>query len=293
MEFSFFVGIGFGGLASFIALKTLHKREVIKLKKYFSSQQDTYTDELHQQINSLDQIVNDQQKQHNEALTILQEQLQGQLQQQLAERDKIQQQLRQEQELNQLHQKKLRESNQDIDEILESLEQSQREIINQKDKIIADLQRDNNQKAIKIEELNIELQNRQNNIQQGFSGNSKQDNLGSYSTWSTVQLGELLTCIFPDIVLLRDSLDVLASQPENLIKLIKAIKDIYDGHPYSPTKVRATDKKWTECRVPHINLMRIYFQKCKRESGYQILISPKKNQKSQDQDYEWLKSHQA
>jgi hypothetical protein len=296
MEFSFFVGLGFGGLGSFIALQALHKREVIKLKKYFSVQQDSYVDELHQQVNSLDQMVNEQQQRHDEALTTLkqqlQEQLQAQLKQEIAAREQLQQQLRQEQELNQIHQKKLRESNQDIDEILESLEQSQRDVISQKDQVIAELQARNNEQAISLEQLKVELFTLKQNphlATQNEAANSN-NNLGY---WSPAQLEELLKYLFPDIVLLRDSLDVLASQPDNIIKLIKAIKDIYDGHPYSPTKVRATDKKWTECRVPQINLMRIYFQKCKKDSGYQVLISPKKNQKSQDQDYEWLKSHQT
>ncbi len=285
MDLSLFVGVFFGGIGSFAILKTLHKKEVAKLKRYFSNQQETYAEEFQQKVASHDELVSEQQARYTAEI----EKLQQQIHQQTAEKESILTQLAKEKELTQAHKKKLRENNQDIDEILESLEKHQQSVLETKDIEIQALQEQNKTLAINLEQLKVEVftlkQNRVTKISQNDDASS--------SDWTPDQIAELLQTLFPDITLLRDSLAVLASQPENLVKLIKAIKDIHDGQPYSPTKVRATDKKWTECRVPHINLMRIYFQKCKKESGYQILISPKKNQKSQDQDYEWLKSHHA
>lgn len=285
MEFSFFVGLCFGGIGSFAALKILHKKEVIKLKKYFSGQQEIYEDQFQLQLSSYDKAVVEQQESYETELTTLQTKLQQQIQEQSA----ILQQLNQEKELNKIQQKKLRESNQDIDEILESLEQSQEEILTLKDKEILDLKDQNTELAINLEQQKVELFT----LKQQLTNPAQTMDSQGGDRWHVEQVEELLTALFPDVTLLRDSLAVLVAQPENLVKLIKAIKDICEGNSYSPTKVRATDKKWTECRVPHINLMRIYFQKCKKTSGYQILISPKKNQKSQDQDYEWLKSHSS
>jgi len=285
MEFSFFIGLCFGGIGSFTALKLLHKREVIKLKKYFSGQQEIYEDQFQLQLSSYDQTVAEQQATYETELATLE----TKLQQQNQEQHNVLKQLTQEKELNKIQQKKLRESNQDIDEILESLEQSQQEILMLKDKEILSLQEENTELAISLEQLKVELFT----IKQQLAQNAKSSELHGGDRWGTEQIEELLTTLFPDVTLLRDSLGVIVVQPENLVKLIKAIKDICEGNAYSPTKVRATDRKWTECRVPHINLMRIYFQKCKKTSGYQILISPKKNQKSQDQDYEWLKSHSS
>lgn len=283
MEFSFLIGLCFGGMGSFAALKMLHKREVIKLKRYFSGQQEIYEDQFQLQLSSYDKAVVEQQENYGLELTTLQ----TKLQQQTQEQGSLLKQLSQEKELNKIQQKKLRESNQDIDEILESLEQSQQEILTLKDQEIFGLKEENTELAINLEQQKVELFT----LKQQLTHNAEASELQGGDRWNVEQVEELLTALFPDVTLLRDSLAVLVAQPENLIKLIKAIKDICEGNSYSPTKVRATDKKWTECRVPHINLMRIYFQKCKKASGYQILISPKKNQKSQDQDYEWLKSH--
>ncbi|AFY39342.1 hypothetical protein Lepto7376_3105 [[Leptolyngbya] sp. PCC 7376] len=327
MNLSLFLGVIFGSIGSFAILQTLHKKEVIKLKRYFSNQQETYTEELQQKAESYDQLINDQEacyiaeihqleqhlkqqtkakeelarqlkqvQSHEELVSGQQENqtaeiqsLQLQLHQEIAEKENILLQLEKEKEKTQARQRELRKSNKDIDEILEALEQDQKIILENKDLEILTLQEQNRDLAINLEQLKVELFTLKQNRQSNASGSGNAEDSG----WTTDQITELLKSLFPDIVLLRDSIAILTSQPENLVKLITAIKDIYDGHPYSPTKVRATDKKWTECRVPHINLMRIYFQKCKKESGYQILISPKKNQKSQDQDYEWLKGHQA
>ncbi|MGB2926045.1 MAG: hypothetical protein WBB82_12145 [Limnothrix sp.] len=284
MEFPFFVGLCFGGLGSFAVLKTLHKKELIKLKRYFSSQQETYEDQFQSQRDSYEAVI-EQQANYEAKLTTLQ----TELHQQVQEQKDLLQQLAQEKELNKIQQRKLRESNQDIDEILESLEQSQQEVISLKEKEISALKAQNTEFAINLEQQKVELFT----LKQQFASNVATLDAANENSWSQEQIEELLTALFPDVTLLRDSVAVLVYQPENLVKLIKAIKDICEGNAYSPTKVRATDKKWTECRVPHINLMRIYFQKCKKVAGYQVLISPKKNQKSQDQDYEWLKSHSA
>ena len=327
LSLSLFLGVFFGSIGSFAILKTLHKREVIKLKKYFSGQQESLTEELQQKSESYDQLLSDQEACYTVEIHQLQQQLQQQttekealatqlatvsshdqlvsnqqtkftaeiekLQQKLhheiAEKESIRLQLEKQKEKTQARKKEITENNRDLEEVLESLEKDQQLILEHKEQEIQTLQEQNKKLAIALEQSKVELFT----LKQNPQSTTLQNNDEEGSQWTPEEIMELLKALFPDIVLLRDSINVLVEQPENRVKLVKAIKDIYDGNPHQPTKVRATDKKWTECRVPHINLMRMYFQKCKKDAGYQILISPKKNQKTQDKDYEWLKSHQA
>ncbi|MEB3226025.1 MAG: hypothetical protein VKJ86_09500 [Synechococcus sp.] len=255
----------------------LQKQEILKLKKNFVTQQEAYESQLQLQAENYDLEIANQVAQLEQTITTLQKSLQEQLQ----EKTRLEEQLRQEKNLSLISQRKLRENNRDIDEILESLEQSQQEVLQQKDLEIDQLKAQLQDYAIHLEQRKIEsLSHSESCSSPGFP---KGDRLNGE------QIATLIDTLFPEITLLRDSLSVLTEQPENLVALIKALKDILDGQAYSAKKVRATDNKWTECRVPHVNLMRLYYQKCKKKSGYQVLISPKKNQKSQDQDYEWLK----
>jgi len=103
------------------------------------------------------------------------------------------------------------------------------------------------------------------------------------------KFGQILQALLPNLIFLRNSTKLI-SESHNLVFLLTRLKAINDSDFTDCKKVRATDNEWFECRVAHISMMRIYFQKCKSASGkYQVLISPKKNQKTQDKDYEWLK----
>lgn len=264
MVLFFFLGLCFGGLGSYLTLGRLQKQEIAKAKQSFSLEQ----------------------RKQEEHIQYLQEQFQ------LQEEDhgKLLRQLKKEKELSLSFQKKLRENSQNIDEILESLEESQQELLQTKDEEINILKKDIHELLLELEEKQAEIIKLKQEYNLSLQENLDKNNVVSESSIDKEQIEELITTLFPDLILLRDSIDIIATQPENLVKLLKSLKDITDGQPYSPIKVRATDKKWSECRVPHVSMMRIYFQKCKKSSGYQILISPKKNQKTQDKDYEWLKS---
>ena len=315
LSLSLLLGVIFGSIGSVSILKIFHKREIIKLKKYFSSQQESFDTELQQNSEAYDQQLSDQaaiyqtkrqqlqaqlQQLKTEKETLAQQltavrshdqflngqqlkssaeitALQQQLHQQIAEKENILVQLDKEKEKAKARQQELRANSSDLDEILDAFEAEQQVLLEQKNQELTTLANENKELAINLEQLKAELFTVKQQSHQVFTPTQ----INSPNThFSAEQITELLDALFPGIVLLRDSLTEFTTHPENLVKLIKAIKDIYEGHPYSPTKVRATDKKWTECRVPHINLMRIYFQKCKKESGYQILISPKKTRKA-------------
>lgn len=115
---------------------------------------------------------------------------------------------------------------------------------------------------------------------------------------NSAQFKALICLLLPNLEFLRDSLEVMLqldlSRLHDLLATLKALGDgtLNDGHRQAVrvVKVRSTDGKWSECRVPHVSMMRIYFQKNKLRDSYQVLVSPKKDQKTQDKDYEWLKS---
>lgn len=281
MDFSFFWGLGLGGIGLFFALRPFQKQEILKLKKSFAAQQEAYEAQLQLQAQTYDGEITTQAQNFQQAIANLEQRLQREMQAQVD----LEKKLHQAQALNRANQTKLRENNRDIDEILESLAASQRDVVKAKEAEISQLQAQLQDYAVDLEQQKILLFNLQ---QQAQAPETATDPKGDRLNLEQIQA--LVNALLPEITLLRDSLQILAEQPENLATLIKALKDILDGQTHGAKKVRATDNKWTECRVPHINLMRLYYQKCKKKSGYQVLISPKKNQKSQDQDYEWLKS---
>ncbi len=104
------------------------------------------------------------------------------------------------------------------------------------------------------------------------------------------KIQQILSVLLPKIDLLRDSVELMVAESHNLDPLIAKLKSIHDGDFTGSVKVKATHSEWRECHVQQMNMMRIYFQRCHSDkSRYQVLISPKKDQKSQNQDYEWLK----
>lgn len=46
MDFSFFWGLGLGGIGFFFGMRILQKQEVLKLKKTFATQQEAYESQL-------------------------------------------------------------------------------------------------------------------------------------------------------------------------------------------------------------------------------------------------------
>lgn len=108
-------------------------------------------------------------------------------------------------------------------------------------------------------------------------------------------LSEVLARFFPTVDFLRDSMQAIAhvytAHNPHFGSLISAITHIrnseyQDLRKYQ--KIHATNDQWSECRVPHISLLRLYFQKCTQENGYQIWVSQKHDKKTQKRDFAWL-----
>ncbi|MEM9906315.1 MAG: hypothetical protein AAF921_14955 [Cyanobacteria bacterium P01_D01_bin.44] len=99
-----------------------------------------------------------------------------------------------------------------------------------------------------------------------------------------------ITVLLPNLIFLRSSIELIDSDSDNFPSLLSQLKAISDGDFSGSQKVKATNNEWRECRVKSIRMMRIYFRQCNSESfRYQILISIKKDNKTQHRDFEWLK----
>lgn len=108
-------------------------------------------------------------------------------------------------------------------------------------------------------------------------------------------LSEVFTCFLPTVRLLRDSMEAIAHIYTDhycqFASLISTLLHICHGEYQALRKyqkIHATNDEWSECRVPHINLLRLYFQKCTKEDGYQVLIAQKHDKKTQKRDFAWL-----
>ncbi|MEL6940333.1 MAG: hypothetical protein AAFO84_14185 [Cyanobacteria bacterium J06598_1] len=105
-----------------------------------------------------------------------------------------------------------------------------------------------------------------------------------------IDFGEIIAKLFPNIELLRDSIDEINRNKETAATLLFRIQALSRGDVSYSRKVHATSNYWSECRAPNMGMMRIYYRKSKREADkYEILISRKQNRKTQDKDIAWLK----
>lgn len=116
---------------------------------------------------------------------------------------------------------------------------------------------------------------------------------------SKPSLRRRLSKTFRNLDLVRNSIDEIMAERHNeekftsLVQTLQALNDGNLGELKGHKKVNATKRRWSECRVPHIDLLRIYFQKIGQDKRYQVLIASKGDSKTQAQDFAWLKSHIA
>jgi len=102
-----------------------------------------------------------------------------------------------------------------------------------------------------------------------------------------LNLSEIVEKLFPNVELLRDSVAQLSQHKRDFGTVLAEIQTLVQHRKHTHfAKVRATQGKWSECRAGKMG--RIYYRKTATQK-YKILISWKKNEKSQKKDIEWLK----
>ena len=121
------------------------------------------------------------------------------------------------------------------------------------------------------------------------------------------QFAEAIARLLPNLIFLRDSMEVMLQEsPVRQNALLSSLRALSDGsltqnhhnNGIKVMKVHATDNKWSEFHVPNASMMRVYFYKLKgNDSGessqsgrYQVLVTEKKDPKTQGKNHAWLKS---
>lgn len=105
-----------------------------------------------------------------------------------------------------------------------------------------------------------------------------------------VDFGKIISELFPNVKLMRDSLCEINKNKRNIGTILCRLQALNNRDFSYSKKLHATSNDWSECRAPHMKLLRIYYRKEKRESGgCEVLISYKKDSKTQDKDVFWLK----
>ena len=113
------------------------------------------------------------------------------------------------------------------------------------------------------------------------------------------QFVQAIAKLLPNITFLRDSMEIILKEPPHRLNaLLGSLRALSDGsltqnhqtNGIKVVKVHATDGKWSEFHVPNAKMMRVYFQKSKQGDRYQVLVTEKKNEKTQGKNHAWLKS---
>lgn len=113
------------------------------------------------------------------------------------------------------------------------------------------------------------------------------------------RFSQAIAKLLPNITFLRDSMEfMLQEPPHRLNALLGSLRALSDGsliqnhhqNGIKVIKVHATDNKWSEFHVPNANMMRVYFHKSKAGDRYQVLVTEKKDPKTQGKNHAWLKS---
>ncbi|MEO1393966.1 MAG: hypothetical protein AAFV90_13740 [Cyanobacteria bacterium J06634_5] len=103
---------------------------------------------------------------------------------------------------------------------------------------------------------------------------------------------ELLTHeLFPSLQLLRDSVDEIKRNKKESGEILCRLLALENKNFNYSKKVHSTGGYWSECKPPHLNMIRLYYYKSSASpSGKcEVLISRKKDRKTQEKDLAWLR----
>ena len=111
---------------------------------------------------------------------------------------------------------------------------------------------------------------------------------------SGLTFASITSALFKNIVMQRNSaleIDKNKGCANAILLTLRAI----DDQEFRPSKrVHATNKVWCESTAPGLKMMRIYFRINKPVKGKcEVLISHKKDPKTQSKDIDWMKNHSS
>lgn len=151
----------------------------------------------------------------------------------------------------------------------------------------------------KIEQLernlnssNIETHQLQEKLAQ--ERNQLETELQSAYKCAGITFASIAEALFKNIAIQKDSAIEIDKNKDCAHAILITLRAIDDQNFQPFKKVHATDKVWFESVAPGLKMMRIYFRKSKPEQGKcQVLISHKKDPKTQSKDIAWMKDHSS
>ena len=108
---------------------------------------------------------------------------------------------------------------------------------------------------------------------------------------SDIDIAAVIKALFPSLILLRDSVEACDRNITDTATLLLQRQALENKNFKYSKKVHSTSGEWSEVRAPHMNMMRIYYRKENTSPSHkcEVLISRKKDTKTQDKDLAWLR----
>ena len=152
-----------------------------------------------------------------------------------------------------------------------------------------DLQAENRQLISKIEEMQFMW--KAEKLQYEAAEADYEQKLNEAYKEPNIDIGEIIRKLFPQLALLRDSIDDINRNKHSISAILHRLQALHNHDFEYSEKVKATGGEWSECRAPHMGMIRLYYRK-ESDSPLEkceVLVSRKKDRKSQKKDMEWLK----
>lgn len=152
-----------------------------------------------------------------------------------------------------------------------------------------DLQAENSRLTSKVEEMQS-LWKAEKSQYEAAAADYEQKLNEAYKE-PNINIEEIIRKLFPQLELLRDSIDDINRNKHSISAILHRLQALHNHDFEYSEKVKATGGEWSECRAPHMGMIRLYYRK-ESDSPLEkceVLVSRKKDRKSQKKDMEWLK----
>ena len=146
---------------------------------------------------------------------------------------------------------------------------------------IEQLERSLNDTLIQNQELQAQIERENTRLETELKS--------AYSS-TGVTFASIATSLFQNLVIQRGSAVEIDKNRDCASAILRTLRAIDDKKFRLSKKVGATNKAWFESTAPGLKMMRIYFRKNKPIPGKcEVLISHKKDSKTQEKDIDWMK----
>ncbi|MGC1308221.1 MAG: hypothetical protein WA885_13420 [Phormidesmis sp.] len=106
-----------------------------------------------------------------------------------------------------------------------------------------------------------------------------------------IDFGKIISELFPSLELLRDSIDEINRNKRDVSAILRRLQALNNKNFEYSKKVHSTGGDWSECRAPHMKMIRLYYRKESASPRHkcEVLVSRKKDKKTQEKDLAWIR----